>query len=115
MLGVFGPKNGKIGLYEGAFIYQGPFKEDFCAGSPAINEVVLEGRFSEVGVGHPRGGSCPLLDKRCSHPRLIYYIMDERIALWGGEELTSGGAGGMSWELLWERSSDSSSDFSSDS
>ena len=41
MLGVFGPKNGKIGLYKGAFIYQGPFKEDFCAGSPAINEVVL--------------------------------------------------------------------------
>ena len=45
MLGVFGPKSGKIGLYKGAFIYQGPFKEDFCAGSPAINEVVLEGEF----------------------------------------------------------------------
>ena len=42
MLGVFGPKSGKIGLYKGAVIYQGPFKEDFCAGSPAINEVVLE-------------------------------------------------------------------------
>ena len=45
MLGVFGPKSGKIGLYKGAFIYQGPFKEDFCAGSPAINEVVLEEEF----------------------------------------------------------------------
>jgi hypothetical protein len=41
MLGVFGPKSRKIGVYKGAFIYQGPFKEDFCAGSPAINEVVL--------------------------------------------------------------------------
>jgi hypothetical protein len=48
----------------------------------------LEGMFSAVGVGHTRGGSYPLSDKRCSHPRLIYYIMDERIALWGGEELT---------------------------
>jgi hypothetical protein len=47
---VFGPKSGKIGLYKGAFIYQGPFKEDFCAGSPAINEVVLEEEFSEVGM-----------------------------------------------------------------
>jgi hypothetical protein len=33
----------------------------------------VEEEFLEVGVGHPRGGSCPLLDKRCSHPRLIYY------------------------------------------
>jgi hypothetical protein len=42
MLGLFGPKSGKIGVYKAAFIYQGPFKEDFSAGSPAINEVVLE-------------------------------------------------------------------------
>jgi hypothetical protein len=41
MLGLFGPKSGKIGVYKGAFIYQGPIKEDFSAGSPAINEVVL--------------------------------------------------------------------------
>jgi hypothetical protein len=46
MLGLFGPKSGKIGVYKAAFIYQGPFKEDFSAGSPAINEVVLE-RLSE--------------------------------------------------------------------
>ena len=48
MLGLFGPKSGKIGVYKAAFIYQGPLKEDFSAGSPAINEVVLEGEFSEV-------------------------------------------------------------------
>jgi len=41
MLGLFGPKSGKIGVYKAAFIYQEPFKEDFSAGSPAINEVVL--------------------------------------------------------------------------
>jgi hypothetical protein len=41
MLGLFGPKSGKIGVYKGAFIYQGPFKEGFSAGSPVINEVVL--------------------------------------------------------------------------
>ena len=41
MLGLFGPKSGKIGVYKAAFIYQGPLKEDFSAGSPAINEVVL--------------------------------------------------------------------------
>jgi hypothetical protein len=29
--------------------------------------------FSDVDVGHPSGGSYPLLGKRCSHPRLIYY------------------------------------------
>jgi hypothetical protein len=50
MLGLFGPKSGKIGVYKAAFIYQEPFKEDFSAGSPAINEVVLEGEFSEVGL-----------------------------------------------------------------
>jgi hypothetical protein len=48
MLGLFEPKSGKIGGYKATFIYQGPFKEDFSAGSPAINEVVLEGVFSEV-------------------------------------------------------------------
>src|SRR5215213_5562527 len=37
---------------------------------PLFTEVRGRG-FSEVGVGHPRGGSYPLLDKRCSHPRLI--------------------------------------------
>ena len=41
MLGLFGPKSGKIGVYRAASIYQGPFKEDFSTGSPAINEVVL--------------------------------------------------------------------------
>jgi hypothetical protein len=34
---------------------------------------VGEGAFSEGGVGHPRGGSYPLLGKSSSHPRLIYY------------------------------------------
>ena len=57
MLGVFGPKSGKIGLYKGAFIYQGPFKEDFCAGSPAINEVVLEGEFCELRIDGGLGSS----------------------------------------------------------
>ena len=42
MLGLFGPKSGKIGVYKAALIYQGPFKEGFSAGSPVINEVVLE-------------------------------------------------------------------------
>jgi hypothetical protein len=42
MLGVFGPKSGKIGVHKAALIYQGPFKEGFSAGSPVINEVVLE-------------------------------------------------------------------------
>jgi len=41
MLGLFGPKSGKIGVYKAAFIYQGRFKEGFSAGSPVINEVVL--------------------------------------------------------------------------
>jgi hypothetical protein len=50
MLGLFGPKSGKIGVYRAASIYQGPFKEDFSTGSPAINEVVLEGAFSEVRI-----------------------------------------------------------------
>jgi hypothetical protein len=49
MLGVFGPKSGKIGLYKAALIYQGPFKEGFSAGSPVINEVVLELDFSHSG------------------------------------------------------------------
>jgi hypothetical protein len=48
MLGLFGLKSGKIGVYKADFIYQGPLKEDFSAGSPAINEVVLEAEFSEV-------------------------------------------------------------------
>jgi hypothetical protein len=52
MLGLFGPKSGKIGVYKAAFIYQGPLKEDFSAGSPAINEVVLEVEFSEVHIHH---------------------------------------------------------------
>jgi hypothetical protein len=42
LLGLFGPKSGKIGVYKAALIYQGPFKEGFSAGSPVINEVVLE-------------------------------------------------------------------------
>jgi hypothetical protein len=50
MLGLFGLKSGKIGVYKADFIYQGPLKEDFSAGSPAINEVVLEVEFSEVGL-----------------------------------------------------------------
>jgi hypothetical protein len=48
MLGLFGLKSGKIGVYKADFIYQGPLKEDFSAGSPAINEVVLEGELCEL-------------------------------------------------------------------
>jgi len=63
MLGLFGPKSGKIGVYKAAFIYQGPLKEDFSAGSPAINEVVLEEEFHEVrgsnlrARAHRKGGN----------------------------------------------------------
>jgi hypothetical protein len=38
----------------------------------AYSPNLLGGVVSAVGVGHPRGGLYPLLDKRCSHPRLIY-------------------------------------------
>src|SRR5215208_6205133 len=64
MLGLFGPKSGKIGVYKAAFIYQGPLKEDFSAGSPAINEVVLDGvlgssgalaAFATIGATAPAG------------------------------------------------------------
>jgi hypothetical protein len=84
----FGPKSDKIGAHRGAFVYQETFKKDSSTASRVINEVVLEGMFSAVGAGHPRGGSYPLLDKRCNHPRLIYYIMDEGIAPWAEEGLT---------------------------
>src|SRR5215208_4051244 len=56
MLGLFGPKSGKIGVYKAAFIYQGPLKEDFSAGSPAINEVVL-GSWVNKGIGEEGPGS----------------------------------------------------------
>jgi hypothetical protein len=52
MLGLFGPKSGKIGVYKAAFIYQGPFKEDFTAGSPAIDEVVLRRQGHEQATGY---------------------------------------------------------------
>ena len=50
MLGLFGPKSGKIGVYRAAFIYQGPFKEGFSAGSPVINEVVLGTTLHKIRV-----------------------------------------------------------------
>jgi hypothetical protein len=50
MLGLFGPKSDKIGVYKAAFVYQGPFKEGFSAGSAEINEVVLEGEFYDLRV-----------------------------------------------------------------
>jgi hypothetical protein len=48
MLGLFGPKSDKIAVYKADIVYQGPFRQDFSAGSPVINEVVLEMAFSEV-------------------------------------------------------------------
>jgi hypothetical protein len=47
-LGLFGPKGAEIGTYRTTFVYQGPFKKDSSTGSRVINEVVLEGEFSEV-------------------------------------------------------------------
>jgi hypothetical protein len=44
----FGPKSDKIWAHRGAFIYQEPFKKDSSTASRVINEVVLEGGFSEV-------------------------------------------------------------------
>jgi hypothetical protein len=70
MLGLFGPKSGKIGVYRAASIYQGPFKEDFSAGSPAINEVVLEGEFCELrlyGVLGSSGVLCPEAHTALAH------------------------------------------------
>ena len=55
MLGLFGPKSDKIELYIAALLYLDPLKESVSTESPAINEVVLEGEFSEVRiaqVGH---------------------------------------------------------------
>jgi hypothetical protein len=48
----FGPKSDKIGAHRGAFVYQETFKKDFATASRVINEVVLEGEFSEVHT-HP--------------------------------------------------------------
>jgi len=69
MLGLFGPKSGKIGVYKAAFIYQEPFKEDFSAGSPAINEVVLGIRVNKplINAPEPSGwhhGWCRPVGKR---------------------------------------------------
>src|SRR5215204_6016843 len=44
---LFGAKIDKIAVYKAAFAYQGAFRKDFSTGSPVINEVVLEGGFSE--------------------------------------------------------------------
>jgi hypothetical protein len=49
-LGLLGPKGTEMGTYRTTFIYQGPFKEDSSTGSRVINEVVLEGVFSEVRI-----------------------------------------------------------------
>jgi hypothetical protein len=68
MLGLFGPKSGKIGVYKAAFIYQGPFKEGFSAGSPVINEVVLEGEFCEVQLRAAELRSVRrVMSSSCSH------------------------------------------------
>jgi hypothetical protein len=48
----FGPKSDKIGAHRGAFVYQETFKKDSSTASRVINEVVLEGEFSEVHT-HP--------------------------------------------------------------
>ena len=48
MLGLFGPKSDKIELYIAALLYLDPLKESVSTESRAINEVVLEGEFSEV-------------------------------------------------------------------
>src|SRR5215216_638724 len=68
MLGLFGPKSGKIGVYKAAFIYQGPLKEDFSAGSPAINEVVLG---SSVNIVVLPGGNRRVLGIVLA-PELLY-------------------------------------------
>ena len=39
-------------LQSGSYLL-GPFKEGFSAGYPVINEVVLEGKFSDVGIHDP--------------------------------------------------------------
>src|SRR5215208_7342617 len=76
MLGLFGPKSGKIGVYKAAFIYQGPLKEDFSAGSPAINEVVLEGEFCGVRLDRVLGSSAlphsPATRGCASFPQLCF-------------------------------------------
>src|SRR5215211_862996 len=41
MLGLLGPKSGKIGAYRAASVYQGLFKKGLSTGSRVINEVVL--------------------------------------------------------------------------
>src|SRR5215211_3715003 len=64
MLGLFGPNSDKIAVYKAAFAYQGPFRKDFSTGSPVINEVVLEGVFSEV-VASIRSSLLLLLEGRC--------------------------------------------------
>jgi hypothetical protein len=50
----FGPKSDKIGAHRGAFVYQETFKKDSSTASRVINEVVLEGAFSEIGKGPQR-------------------------------------------------------------
>src|SRR5687767_3244972 len=80
MLGVFGPKSGKIGVYKGAFIYQGPFKEDFCAGSPATNEVVLG---TSVNKGKRKGRTPKEPDTRLT---LHYLRTDRRIVVKGASQ-----------------------------
>ena len=41
-------KSGKIGAQRAALIYREPLKEGYSSGSLVINEVVLEGVFSEI-------------------------------------------------------------------
>jgi hypothetical protein len=53
VLGLFGPKGDKSGVYTTAFVYQGRFRKRFSAGSSIINEAVLEGKFYELRLQHP--------------------------------------------------------------
>jgi hypothetical protein len=59
MLGLFGPKSDKIELYRTAILYLDPLKESVSTESRVSNEVVLEGKFSEV---RGRKGGARLLD-----------------------------------------------------
>jgi hypothetical protein len=53
MLGLFGPRSDKIGVYRVTFVRQGPFKKDFSTGTRVTNEVVLR---TPVNKGKKRKG-----------------------------------------------------------
>jgi hypothetical protein len=50
-------KSDKIELYRAALVYYGPLKKSVSTNSRVINEVVLEGKFSEVRLTAILGSS----------------------------------------------------------